>query len=589
MAQIIDQYGNPISNQALNQVLDQPQTASVVSLQHRVLESHLDGMTPSRAASILREADAGNIMAQHELFDDMLDRDTHLSSEYAKRCQAPLTIDWRIAPPKDASAAESKAAEYVEDILRTAVDDFEDVLLSMMDAVGHGFAAIELDWKRHGGEWIPSFIPRPQTWFQLNQARTSLTLSDGTGDGAKLWPMGWILHQHRKPKTGYISRSGILRPVVWPFLYKAFSLGDFAEFLDIYGLPIVIGKYPTPSAADAKSSLMRAVAALGRDGRAIMPTDMQIEVMKVTASGDGTPHLSMLEWAERAESKAILGQVLSADAQATGMGSGVANLHGEVRHDIMLSDVRQLAGTLTRDLVYPLIALNVGGIDAYRRCPRFEFDTGDAADLKLFADSLPVLAQNGARISVKWVHEQLQIPEARADETVFGTSSLVPALAQTPPSKPSPIKGEGVNNAATKQAVAPNSSAKWGGLTPSPLVGEGWGEGANGLHHATGCQCSGCTGIAALKADGTPATDAMDDAVDAELADWQAVLEPMVNPLQSLFDEAVKNGETAEALLARLPNLITPDVADALQEHIARLNFAARLAALAGLDIDVPK
>ena len=32
-------------------------------------------MTPSRAAAILRSADQGDIVAQHRLFEDMLDRD----------------------------------------------------------------------------------------------------------------------------------------------------------------------------------------------------------------------------------------------------------------------------------------------------------------------------------------------------------------------------------------------------------------------------------------------------------------------------------------------------------------------------------
>jgi phage gp29-like protein len=48
---------------------------------------------------------------------------------------------------------------------------------------------------------------------------------------------------------------------------------------------------------------------------------------------------------------------------------------------ILRSDARQLADTLTRDLVYPLVVLNAGGVDGLRRCPRWTFDLGEAEDV----------------------------------------------------------------------------------------------------------------------------------------------------------------------------------------------------------------
>ena len=143
-------------------------------------------------------------------------------------------------------------------------------------------------------------------------------------------------------------------------------------------------------------------------------------VAKITGSGDGDAHLKMVEWAERSQSKCILGQTLSAEAQATGMGSGVADLHNAVRHDILKSDARKLASTLTRDLVYPLLAINGRGGDTLRNCPRWVFDLGDAEDIKNFAQHLPPLAANGMKIGVAWVHEKLRLPIAEAGEAVFG-------------------------------------------------------------------------------------------------------------------------------------------------------------------------
>jgi len=526
MPTILDQYGRPLRTQALAE----PQTTHIAALAHEMVESHLDGLTPARAARILRDADQGDILAQHQLFDDMLDRDAHLRCEWDKRTGAPLTLDWSIEPPAHASGTEKKAAAWVEETLRDVVDDLEDVILSLMDGAGHGFAAVELEWSRDGDVWLPKFHPRPQTWFQLSRDRRALRLRDGSAEGAEPIPMGWMLHQHREAKTGYLGRAGLFRAVLWPFLYKAYSIGDFAEFLETYGLPIIVGKYMAGASEAEKSTLLRAVSTLGHDARAIMPEGMALEIQQIASSGgSGNKHLDMVAWAEGAQSKAILGQVLSAEAKATGMGSGVADLHAEVRRDILVSDARQLAGTLTRDLVYPLIALNRSGIDGLRRCPRWVFDTGKAEDLKLYATALPLLAAGGARIPVSWVHEKLRIPEADEGEAVFG----VP---------PSPAGGDGTPPAAL-------------------------------------------AALAALTADLNPTGDALDAAIAAELAGWQEVAAPLTAPIEAAMAASVAAGETAAEFLARLPALLEQMDADPLAERLAHMATVARLAGNAGLEL----
>jgi phage gp29-like protein len=525
MATLIDQHGNPLRTADIAE----PQTARIAVLEHQTLHSQLDGITPARAAQILRNADQGDLVAQSQLFDDMLDRDAHLRSEWEKRTGAPLTLDWRVVPPRNPSAAEKACAEWVEEILRDVVDDFDDVLLAMMEAPGYGFSAIEIEWRRDGGEWLPSFHPRPQTWFQMDTRRRSLRLRDGSADGAEMISMGWILHTARKVKTGYQGRAGILRPAVWPFLYKAYSIGDFAEFLETYGLPIIVGKYISGATDEEKASLMRAVAALGHDARAIMPEGMALEIQKITGGGEGSHHLNMVDWADRAHSKLVLGQVLSAEAKATGLGSGVADLQGAVRDDILAGDARQLASTLTRDLVYPLLSLNRGGIDSMRRCPRLEFDLNEAEDLQSYAEALPALAAGGARIPVSWVHEKLRIPQAAEGEPVFG-------------------------------AVTPSQPAPAAALSARP--------------------------VAALSGTAVQPTDGIDGLVDAALNDWAPVMSPLVDPIQAEMDASAAAGETAEQLIARLPAVLSRMDPTALVAALARVAGAAHLAGRAGLERD---
>lgn len=424
---IVDQFGNPLQRRTL----ERRQTESMPTLLTRVANHPSRGLTPARLNQILEAAERGDLTAQHELFRDMEERDAHIFSEMSKRKRAVIKLDWDVMPPRNPSREEENAAAYVKELLLD-VPDFESLLQDCLDGIGHGFAALELEWARIGTEWtIGCAHHRPQAWFQTDAAtRTHLRLRDGSADGAELQPFGWILHTHRA-MSGYVARMGLGRVLVWPYIFKAFSVGDLAEFLDIYGMPLRVGKYPQNAAPADKAALWQAVAGIGHNAAGIIPATMQIE-FEEAAKGGEKPFEAMIGWCERSQSKAIVGSTLTSDAAPTGLGSSLAEIHNEVRLDIRDSDCKQLAATITRHLIYPLLALNKGWADV-RRCPRLVFDTAQAADMKLFAESLPKLVENGMRIPVQWAHERLRIPLAAEGEDVLAPAAKA---AKEEPAKP---------------------------------------------------------------------------------------------------------------------------------------------------------
>ena len=412
---ILDVHGRPIEMAAL----PEPQSARITRYMRPWIDPALGRLAPREVASRLRAADDGDLWAQHRLFADMEDRDAHIAAEMQKRSLAVARLPWTLEAPPEASAAEQDACQGCLELLTSGSDALEDAIVDLLGAVGHGFVAIELSWQKRGSMWLPRLLPRPQEWFMSSGDGREILLADDGGLGQALRPFGWIMHQPRRPKTGYLARGGMYRALVWPFVYKSYAVGDFAEFLETYGLPFVIGKYGRDASEDDKARLLAAVSALSHDARAIMPVEMQLEIHKLTASGDGGPHLAMINWADAAISRAIVGQTLSATASGTGLGSGVADLQGEVRRDIRDADARQLAGTLTRDLIWPLCALNFGLGDA-RRCPRLVFDCSHTEDITTYADALPKLVNIGLAIPARWAARQLGIPEPQGDEPVLG-------------------------------------------------------------------------------------------------------------------------------------------------------------------------
>jgi len=420
---ILDQHGRPVSRAAIAG----PQTARVAHLHSEFAGHPVRGLTPARLARILEDAEQGDLVAQADLFEDMEEKDGHILAELGKRKRAILTLGWDVLAPRDAGGREKAAADYAREVLLD-YPDFDDLLFDLMDAVGKGYSCAEIEWRRAGGEILPASIAhRPPRWFTVDRAtRSEIRLrSLGSIDGEPLAPFGWVTHVH-KAKSGYVARGGLGRVLCWPFIFKNFSVRDLAEFLEIYGLPLRLGTYPTGSGDDEKATLLRAVTSIGHAAAGIVPEGMRIEFQEA-AKGQSDPFETMIDWCERTQSKAILGQVLSAEAKNTGLGSGVAELQGEVRRDLMLSDARQVAGTVTRDIVYPILALNKG-IDNLRSCPRFVFDTSEAEDLALYSEALPRLAGIGMRIPVGWAHEKLKIPAAGRAEDVLSAplASLAP-------------------------------------------------------------------------------------------------------------------------------------------------------------------
>ena len=424
--------------------LAEPQTARLAHLQ-RELQSHpTRGLTPSRLAKILDAAENGDLVAQFELFEDMEEKDGHIAAEMGKRRRA-CVLDWNVVPPEGADAAEKKAAEQLGELL-TEIPDFEDMVFDLTDAIGKGYACLELEWHRVEGLWVPKTIThRPQSWFTLNRGyrqelrlRTNTVSATEAGpvQGDPLTPFGWITHVH-KAKSGYLERSALFRQLVWTYLFKNYSVGDLAEFLEIYGIPVRIGKYPASASEKEKATLLRALAAVGHNAAGIIPDGMLIE-FENAATGDPDAFMAMIDWCEKNQSKVILGGTLTSGADGKSSTNALGNVHNEVRKDLRDGDIRQANTTLTRDLVFAIASINGLAQGGLRRCPQFRLNAQGREDLSTFSEALPPLVDMGVRPPVAWVHERLGIPTAQGSEPVLqprqreAAAAVAAATAQPP-------------------------------------------------------------------------------------------------------------------------------------------------------------
>ncbi|MCP4702889.1 MAG: DUF935 family protein, partial [Gammaproteobacteria bacterium] len=309
-----------------------------------------------------------------------------------------------------------------------AIPDFEDVIFNMGDGILKGYSCLEMEWRHNGRQWTPLITHRPASWFTVSpDERDTLLLRDSSaGYGAPLRPLSWIAHKH-KPKSGYITRAGLVRVLAWPFLFKNYSVRDLAELLEIYGIPVGIGKYPSGADSDEKKTLLHALVSIGHNARGIIPEGMMIDFLEA-AKGNADPFQLMIDWCERSVSKAILGGTLTSQADGKTSTNALGNVHNEVRWELTVSDAQQFNSTLTRDLVFPLRVLNGKSAPDPARPFQFKFDVARADDLAAFASGMLTLKQAGMGpyIPVSYIQKRLLITAPKDDEPTLGGSENIP-------------------------------------------------------------------------------------------------------------------------------------------------------------------
>ena len=415
------------------------------------------GLTPLKVHALLTQAEAGNMNAMLALFEDMEERDLHLLAEMSKRKRTVAKLDWSIKAPKNADAGEQKYTDAISELMGI-IENFEDIITNSLDAIGKGYSCHELHWVRDGNVWLIEdmewHVPQRFIIDPFNQ-RELLLAGNGLGDDEPLWENAWLVHTH-KAKSGYLVRGGLHRALVWSYVFKNYSVRDLAEFLEIYGLPLRLGTYPAGATDGEKLTLLRAVMDIGHRAAGIIPQGMMID-FKEAAKGSSDPFMDMIKWCEMSQSKAILGGTLTSQADGKSSTNALGKVHDETRLEIRDSDAKQLAASLSRDVIGALMRINYPNVSP-RRYPKFVFDLAETEDIGVYSEALPKLVGIGMQIPAPWAHKRLGIPMVSGDEPVLAVPQTTNPTTQAPLTAQLPAIA--MLNQATDTAIPAETTAE---------------------------------------------------------------------------------------------------------------------------------
>lgn len=492
---ILGPDGEPIRKEALTQAVATASLTGVRTVWHH--GSMATNLTPDRLARILRNAEDGEHKDYLTLAEEMEEREPHYASVLGTRKRAVSGLEVAVE-----SASDEKSMVAMADAVRelARAPQFGDMLDDALDALGKGYSAIEIMWDRTAAQWLPGeYVWRDPRFFMLDRIEgRELRLIDEADlfNGVRLPAYKFIVHRPRL-KSGLTIRGGLARLVSISYMCKAFTVTDWLAFAEVFGMPLRLGRYGPNATENDIRTLINAVANIGSDAAAVLPDSMRIDFQEAgRATGGQELFENLASWLDKQTSKAVLGQTMTAD---DGSSQSQAQVHNEVRGDILRSDARQLENTLNRDLVKPFIDLNFGPQQVY---PRIQLLVREAEDIAGLADALEKLVPLGLRVEQSVVRDKLGIPEPAKNAELL-----------VPPMQAAPVVPGTRDSAVNRQEA-----------------------------------CSGCS-----KAHNREA--AIDDLAELEeeaLADWQLQLAPVVDPIQRLASSC----SSYEEFLQKLPALM---------------------------------
>ena len=357
--------------------------------------------TVAKLIATLVESEGGNMARLMALFDDMRERDARLDAVCRTRVLAITGKDWALRPPTGMEH-DADALGAVDEVTRllSLCPDLSTLIAQLMDGALRGYSVIEIEWGTVDGRQVPiNFAWRDPGRFSFDD-KMRICRSDAT-DGwpgillSDFGPDRFIIHSPSAGRACYPTRRGALRPCMWPSMTKRYGLRWWLVAAERFGQPAPILKVPDgdDNLFDDAADMLRG---LTDDWQAVLTQGMELELLPGSGDFSGDLHAKMVEFANTEMAICILGQNLSTEVQ--GGSFAAAKVHDAVRLDYLASDAQELAETLRRELLEPLVRYNLPGAPV----PEWDFTLvqPETAALEEWHVTTGILSMNEARESL---------------------------------------------------------------------------------------------------------------------------------------------------------------------------------------------
>ncbi len=352
-----------------------------------------------------------------KLYDEV-DRDAHAGSVLQTRYLAVAGRQWEVLPADDSAQAQ-KIADFVKD----AVDDcnFSRAIQEIMQAVLYGYYPAEVMWRSKGGKWVPDKLveKHPRRFVFDHDRNPRLLTPENMIEGELLPDRKFVIFTWGSSDNPY--GKGLGQKLWWPVWFKKHGIKWWLVFLEKFGMPTPVGKYPPGTDPKQQAALLAAIDAIYTETGVKIPDTMVIELLEATRGGKAS-YENLCDYMDYQISKAVLGQTLTTSGEDGGS-YALGQVHDDVRQDIVKADADLFCETMNATLIRWIVDFNFSDVVNY---PSLWIRTEDEQDLKELAERDKILLVDmgmGKRVPESYITETYGIPLAEKGEATLEISS----------------------------------------------------------------------------------------------------------------------------------------------------------------------
>lgn len=323
--------------------------------------------TPATIRTALRQLSTGYYDNASMLADAVL-ADDRVQAALATRVKGMIGLPLNFMPADDSDKAKQIASELQTDFWNMLPE--HEAYQMMAYGLLLGACPVQLiwdtsdvPWKVKLEVWHPSLLRRDtflREWkIKTGDERQERTLENGSDK--------WFVFTPYGETRGW--NSALIRAVAVPWLMKTYAQGDWAQYSEVHGRPIRVGKYPEGANKDDKENFSEDLRTLGSDASIVFTDAFDLTLLEATAD-TWKSFEGLINWCDKSISIAMLGQNLTTDV--SGGSFAAATVHADVKQDIIEGDSKVLSTHLHNHVFKHYVNFNYGNVDL---SPWPEWDT----------------------------------------------------------------------------------------------------------------------------------------------------------------------------------------------------------------------
>lgn len=320
------------------------------------------------------------------VYQDIL-RDDQVLSTVQQRIGAVVSRDWNVLPGNEDDPRSVKAAEALNKTLERI--GWDHTTRMMLHATFYGYSVAEVIWEVRDGLWDFGAIKvRHGRRFRFDDQNRLRLLTPANIQGELLPDRKFWVHAVGGDNDDEPYGRGLAHWLYWPTLFKRNSLRFWNIYLDKFGTPTAIGKYPRGSSRQDIMNLLDALQAMATDSGIVVPEGVAIELLTVARSGVAD-FATLYDKMDAAITKIVLSQTMTTD---NGSSRSQAEVHGDVKLEVIKSDADLLSDSFNAGPVRWWTDYNFGADVAAPQVVRI---IQHRQDIKIVAETDETHARNG--------------------------------------------------------------------------------------------------------------------------------------------------------------------------------------------------